>query len=174
MSGLKATVNRQTKSLASKINIDQVISRKKLQVKEKSKVHTCTRYGRTPPHSCQECPTRDVTCYKCSKKEHFSTFCRSTGSVHAVEISDHEQNTTNNFLGAIQTNNQAKPANPWTVPIAINGTVVTFKIDTGADVTGIPETVFKQIKNTTLQPCSHALNGPCQNSLKVIGQFLDI
>ena len=38
-------------------------------------------------------------------------------------------------------------------------------------MTGIPETIFKQIKNTTLQPCSRALKGPCQNSLKIIGQF---
>ena len=84
--------------------------------------------------------------------------------MHSVKISDHEQDITGNFLGAIQTNNSAKPTSPWTVPIAINGTVVTFKIDTRADVTGIPEAVFKQIKNTTLQPCSCALKGPCQNS----------
>ena len=153
-------------------NIDQVTERrKKPQHKEKPKVHTCTRCDRTPPHSRQECPARDVTCYKCSKKGHFSTFCHSTGLMHTVEISDHEQDFTDNFLGAIQTNNSAKPTSPLTVLIAINGTVVTFKIDTRVDVTGIPETVFKQIKNTTLQPCSRALKGPCQNSLKVIGQF---
>ena len=91
--------------------------------------------------------------------------------MNAIKISDHEQDITDNFLGAIQTNSSAKPTSAWTVPIAINGTVVTFKIDTGADVTDIPETVFKQIKNTTLEPCSHPLKGPCQNSLKVIGQF---
>ena len=52
--------------------------------------------------------------------------------MHAVEILDHEQDITDNFLGAIQTNNSAKPpTSPWTVPVAINGTVVTFKIDTG-------------------------------------------
>ena len=55
-----------------------------------------------------------------------------------------------------------------------HGTVITFKIDTGADVTGIPETVCKQMKNTTLQPSSRPLKGPCQNSLNVIGQFQGI
>lgn len=32
-----------------------------------------------------------------------------------------------------------------------------FKIDTRADVTVIPETVFKQIKSVVLQPCMHSL-----------------
>ena len=33
----------------------------------------------------------------------------------------------------------------------VNDTVVKFKIDTGADVTGIHETMLKQIKNRILQ-----------------------
>ena len=128
-------------------------------------------------HSSQECPAWNpiVTCYKCSKKGHVSTFCCSTGSVKAVQLSDHEQDITYNFLGAVKTM-PAMPAKPWTVPLAINianGLVTTFKIDTRADVTGIPKTVFKKINNTTLQLCSRAQKGPSQNSLKVIGQFQD-
>ena len=84
--------------------------------------------------------------------------------MQAVQLLEHEQDSTDNFLGAIKA---TSPANPWTVPLVVNGTVITF----GVDVTGIPETIFKQIRNTTLQPCSRALKGPCQNSLKVIGQF---
>ena len=109
-----------------------------------------------------------MTCYRCSKKGHFATHCHSTRSVQAVQLLEHEQDSTDNFLGAVKA---TSPANPQTVPLVVNGTVITFKIDTRADVTGIPETILKQIRNTTLQLCSRALKGPCQNSLKVIGQF---
>ena len=46
-----------------------------------------------------------------------------------------------------------------------------FKIDTGADVTVIPETIFKQLKNTVLKPSVRSLSGPCHDNLKVCGQF---
>ena len=35
-------------------NIDQV---------KQSQAHMCTRCGKTPPHSRQDCPAQDVTCY---------------------------------------------------------------------------------------------------------------
>ena len=133
--------------------------------------HACTRCGKTPPHNRQECPAREVTCYKCSKRGHFSSVCRSTGSVRAVEYSEDAQDDSDNFLGVVELKCLPAKVIPWTVPLMINGTVVKFKIDTEADVTGIPETIFMQIKNTTLQPSCRALKGPCQNSLKVIGQF---
>ena len=74
------------------------------------------------------------------------------------------------FLGAIETESTA-PNKSWTVPILLNGISFDFKIDTGADVTVIPETIFKQIKSIVLQPCMRSLSGPCQNNLTVCGQF---
>ena len=59
-----------------------------------------------------------------------------------------EQDISDKFLGAVETKDSAT-VNPWIVPL-INGTVTTFKIDTGANITGIPETVFKQLNNVTL------------------------
>ena len=108
------------------------------------KSDTCTRCGKTPPHNRYECPARDATCYQCTKKGHFSTVCRSTGSVHAVQYSDNTQDNTDNFLGAVESKHPPMRVNPWTVPLTVNGTVITFKIDTGADVTGIPETVNQE------------------------------
>ena len=74
------------------------------------------------------------------------------------------------FLGAIETETTA-PNNSWTVPLLLNGISFDFKIDTGADVTVIPESIFKQLKCTVLQPCMRSLSGPCQNNLTVCGQF---
>ena len=46
-----------------------------------------------------------------------------------------------------------------------------FKIDTGADVTVIPESVFKRIRNANLMHSDRILCGPARNALHVIGQF---
>ena len=64
-------------------------------------------------------PARDATCYKCSKKGHFSTVCRSTGSVRTVQYSDNTQDNTDNFLGAVETKHTSMRVNPWTVPLTV-------------------------------------------------------
>ena len=46
-----------------------------------------------------------------------------------------------------------------------------FKIDTGAEVTVIPEPVFKRIRNANLMHSDRILCGPAKNALHVIGQF---
>ena len=38
-------------------------------------------------------------------------------------------------------------------------------------MTVIPETVFKQLKSTVLKPSVCSLSGPCQDNLRVCGQF---
>eukprot|EP00731_Ephydatia_muelleri_P000002 Em0001g2a len=53
----------------------------------------------------------------------------------------------------------------------LQGISVRFKIDTGADVTVIPESVFKRIRNANLMHSDRILCGPAKNALHVIGQF---
>ena len=70
------------------------------------------------------------------------------------------------FLGTIETES-VTPNTSWTIPLLLNDISIDFKIDTGADVTVIPESVFKHLKNTMLQPCMCSLSGPCQNNLSL-------
>jgi len=37
----------------------------------------CSRCGKAPKHSKQQCPARDTTCKKCHKKGHYSSYCFS-------------------------------------------------------------------------------------------------
>ncbi|KAL5503306.1 hypothetical protein EMCRGX_G010234 [Ephydatia muelleri] len=60
---------------------------------------------------------------------------------------------------------------PWFVTLQLQGISVRFKIDTGADVTVIPESVFKRIRNANLMHSDRILCGPAKNALHVIGQF---
>ena len=46
-----------------------------------------------------------------------------------------------------------------------------FKVDTGAEVTAITESVYKDLTKIHLQKASKILHGPTNQSLQVVGQF---
>ena len=46
-----------------------------------------------------------------------------------------------------------------------------FKVDTGAEVTAIIESVYKDLTKIRLQKASKILHGPTNQSLQVVGQF---
>ena len=48
---------------------------------------------------------------------------------------------------------------------------VQFKINTGADVSAVPESVFKQLQDVSISHSDHRLTGPSQHQLQVAGQF---
>ena len=56
--------------------------------------------------------------------------------------------------------------------ITLNEVPVQFKIDTGADASAIPESVFKQLQDVSLTHSDHCLTGPSQHQLQVSGQFI--
>ena len=82
-------------------------------------------------------------------------------------ISDtHEEKLVDNFLGAVHSSE----GKAWTVNLYLNDTQLEFKIDTGAEVTVIPEsvaTLFQSLLRTSLR----GLQGPGKTSLQVCGQF---
>ena len=138
----------------------------------------CSRCGKSPAHSRQKCPANNETCHKCGKKGHYQSMCK-TGKIAHVEVDSDDKDThveveTDVFLGTLtihsltETNNKT---NPWEVTLYLNTKPVLFKIDTGADVSVIPETVFKQLQGVTLNPADRRLIGPGQNQLEVLGQF---
>ena len=58
----------------------------------------------------------------------------------------------------------------WLVTLQLNGQPVTFKLDTGADVTIIPMGVLRRQRETkTLYPARKRLHGPNNQELPVRG-----
>ena len=47
------------------------------------------------------------------------------------------------FLGSVMSSNGEK--DPWQVELELNGKLTKFKIDTGADITVIPEAVYNSL-----------------------------
>ena len=61
---------------------------------------------------------------------------------------------------------------PWTADIKVNETTILFKIDSGADVTVIPLTVYQRSNlQPTLKSTSKVLMGPCNYKMNCIGTF---
>ena len=96
--------------------------------------NSCTRCGQIRTHTKTNCPAREAVCHKCKKKGQFKACCRSKVSVN--QLSADTQKEEDAFLGAIDT--VTDNTKSWTTDILLNGQMLQFKVDTGADVTVIP------------------------------------
>jgi hypothetical protein len=103
---------------------------------------------------------------------HFAKICRSSGrgnNQRQVNVLE-EAELDAGFLGEVETTG----SKPWMVDLTLGNTNVQvhFKVDTGADVTAIPEKLFGEIfKSSQLQPSDRTLYGPGQTKLETIGKF---
>ena len=111
----------------------------------------CTRCGREP-HSKEWCPATSAKCRKCSRVGHYAVCCRSS-AVHAVEEEDSDSDKS--YMGMIVCEVYS---NPWKAVIQVNGEQSLFKLDTGADVTVMPDRLIN--KTVKLQKSEKKLFGP--------------
>ncbi|KAL2104369.1 hypothetical protein ACEWY4_001237 [Coilia grayii] len=125
---------------------------------------SCGRCGKGPPHSLNNCAARDAECRKCLKRGHFAAVCRS-GRVGAV-LEGEEDDTL--FLGAVSA---GKKPETWKKTLKVNGQDITFKLDTGAEATVIPDSAYSEGWHGPLTKASIPLCGPSSEPLKVRGQF---
>ena len=140
-------------------------------VSSKAKKTSCYRCGAQPGHPPQRCPAKDATCNACNKKGHYSKVCKSSKQVHRVNDDSEEDDisvmTVNEVVNTIETSEK------WRTNLSIGNSEVNFKIDTGADVTVIPEEVFRQCNLGKLHYTSKRLFGADHKGLCVIGTIRD-
>lgn len=120
----------------------------------------CKRCGREHRPG-DRCPARAATCYRCNKKGHFSTQCHTKTPVKQ------ELQLDAAFLGPVT----AGIASPWTVSLHIENQELTFKLDTGAEVTAITEQDCLKLRDIILQEPTRMLYGPTGQTLQAVGQF---
>ena len=137
--------------------------------KKQGEGKACGRCGRSPTHDIQHCPARNSTCHKCQKRGHFQSVCRSTGKPHSVRQIQ-EDSSDDAFLGAV--GHSGRNAKPWIVKLRVNGKMVEFQIDTGAEVSVIPRATYRQLGSPPLRTARRRLKGPSSNYLDVRGYFM--
>ena len=130
-----------------------------------------------PPHDRSVCPARDTECRHCRKKGHFADVCLSRPKqIHTVDKAPAQQakqlaavnitDPTDLFLGSVQAGDD-----PWMVQVSMLGTPVSMKLDTGADVTVIPSSVYRTLGHDTLETTKCVLRGANTSRLQVQGTF---
>ena len=63
--------------------------------------------------------------------------------------------------------------NVWPTTVQIGGMDVSFKLDTGAEVTAIGEEAYRNLGSPEMESPSKILYEPTSQSLKVMGQFTE-
>lgn len=143
---------------------------KRVQNPDKPGGKECGRCGRRNKHSWKDCPARDVQCRKCQKKGHFAAVCRSGEAAGLREVTEDQCGRHSDeclFLGEVDT----ERSEPWMEKVKLNGESFYFKLDTGADVTSVPEKLYKAERDGKLQKPKKTLLGPGSYPLKVRGCF---
>ena len=141
----------------------------------------CTKCGRPGSHNYSQCPAKDSVCHNCGKVGHFKHMCRSrTKGLHFVESGRRLPTTEgsdddDNFLGVIYASGDVSqvdsPDPKWHKTLHVNKRGITFKVDTGADVTVIPSTSYNAQYDGPLQSPTRQLTGAGQHALQVDRQF---
>ena len=71
------------------------------------------------------------------------------------------------YLDVVQT----ETGSVWYSSVQLEGRSIRFKLDTGAEVTAIPEAVYRDLPSIDLQKSTRLIRGPANQELKVLGQF---
>nr|XP_058955069.1 uncharacterized protein K02A2.6-like [Pocillopora verrucosa] len=122
-----------------------------------------------------ECPAKDSKCNKCFKKGHWAKACKSQLKKKVGEVSCPEVELEGEFfLGQLTKVDmvEGNSKESWKAEVKLNDHEVKFKVDTGADVTVIPPSVYHSlVPKPSLSKCTKTLMGPCKHKLCCLGNF---
>ena len=150
------------------------------QIYTKPDAKKCDRcFG--PLHKRIHCPARNSQCHSCGKTGHWKKACRSkrvreiSGEIFPIYSADNDSNL---FLGEVHINvmKSGSPRDlPWQAEVCLNQNKLQFKLDSGADVSVIPLSLYERLaekQSLKLEPTNKILLGPCNYKIKCSGKFL--
>lgn len=155
---------------------------------------TCYRCG--GPHLATQCKHKDVVCHFCKKKGHFASVCRAKAVSDRAYVRNQESSNTQEEEPPKPTKqaNQVEEelsseddidynvytlstgySNPYIIQPTLNSVPVKMELDTGAAVSLICESTYKEIQRsspfTYLQPVERKLHTYTGTCIEVLGIF---
>ena len=171
---LKGQKNGDEEGVDAEVN--WMNSRKKV-AQQKNSSSSCTRCGNQ--HEIGKCPAQKVTCFRCHRRGHFKSQCFSQRTAQKVSDEDKVEGEVEEqveietvFLGPVEEGKSSREGS-WMARLLVSGQSLSFKIDTGADVTAISEEDYQKIQGRRkLTKPSKILRGPSNQPLPVVGEFV--
>ncbi|XP_075535031.1 uncharacterized protein LOC142570543 [Dermacentor variabilis] len=135
--------------------------------RNQTKKQKCYRCGKT--HAPEHCWYKNYSCKLCSKVGHLQNMCRTSKTelkAHAVtESSDEDEHTLYNCTV------DSSVQNGYVVTVNVEGQKVSMQVDTGAAVTVVPESVYKEkFAHVHCEPTRVVLKTYTGEKMDVIGQ----
>ena len=112
------------------------------------------------------CPAREALCHTCGKKGHYRAQCRLKPVADITIPTSAEYDMS--YLNTVNSNQSVAP---WITSIVVHGHNLSFKLDTGAEVTVISEKAMESLGTQELQSSSKRLHGPDKQPLRVMGEL---
>lgn len=99
-------------------------------------------------HRGPRCPAMGRTCNRCRGKDHFAAVCTSARAIEEQEIEDDDENDDELDMKKLDSvfYSQVDPME-WKQEICVNGSWVTFKLDSGAVTNILPLSMYEKLKN---------------------------
>ncbi|PAA93146.1 hypothetical protein BOX15_Mlig023152g1 [Macrostomum lignano] len=114
-------------------------------------------------HLRGNCPAYGKKCSKCQKRNHFAAVCRSR-AVHQEIAVDAEEADVYTL-----SPNRAKAGLFKT--IKINGQGISMQVDTGTEISLIPQNLWRQLGRPNLRKCRRILRQFDGSSIACLGEF---
>ena len=154
-------------------HVNNSYNKKPNQNKNSRNTKACMRCGFSQ-HANQTCPALNADCKNCGKLGHYSRCCRSVGK---NDRGNYNKGTKNEKFGAKSVGglflgnvNTSEDNEPWQVDLVLGGHyMITFILDSGADVSCIPETVYSTAMGK-IKPVSLTARGAGGHSLPIVGK----
>lgn len=136
----------------------------------------CHRCGKEF-HPVEKCPARNAICRKCNKKGHWAAECRRKNIAEVEGDSDNGVEFLGEVTGGPKTScvnsniNTVCSQKAWYAIVKINALQVKFKIDTGADVSVVPQSIIERVTpSINLEHTDKQLFGPGKTPLPIVGK----
>lgn len=139
----------------------------------------CSRCGRDKHRLQESCPATGEKCRKCKKLGHFYKMCRTNirqnpTTVRTVELQENDTEGEDAYwLEELSTATMTAKSSKWVIDLKVGGRKISFKMDTGAEVTCMPEELYST-QFGPLRPVDKPLMAAGGIPMKVCGRFTEV